>query len=34
MAGLMAGGKRPKINRVFRAYRYTQAEIARAQAAT
>jgi hypothetical protein len=34
MAGLTVGWKRPQINRVFRAYRYTEAEIATAQAAT
>jgi hypothetical protein len=33
-AGPTVGGKGPQVNRVFRAYRYTEAEIARAQAAT
>ena len=33
-AGLTVGGKGPQVNRVFRAYRYTEAEIARAQLAT
>jgi hypothetical protein len=33
-AGQTIGGKRPQINGMFRAYRYTEAEIARAQAAT
>jgi len=33
LAGLTVGGKRPQISRVFRAYRYTEAEIAIAQAA-
>ena len=33
-AGLTVGEKRPQVNRVIRAYRYTEAEIARAQLAT